>query len=63
MHTSFVTFVAGAIGGISTGYWLARLPGRARPGQAHSSQPVRLATIAPTHPAIRRPALYDQDAG
>lgn len=54
-------FVAGAIGGTLTGYVLARLPGRAGTGEAHVPQHVRLAMIAPTHPAQRRPVLFDQD--
>lgn len=53
-------FVAGAIGGISTGYLAARrnLDRRRAVGPAHVPQHVRR---APTHPAQLRPVLFDQD--
>jgi hypothetical protein len=58
-------FVAGAAWGAAAGYWLGRRPYSGRAAPAPAGRPLSPARppghVSPTHPAARRPALYDWD--
>lgn len=57
-------FVVGAVWGAVAGYWLARWPYSARTSPAPAGRPDPQAWPpgrSPTHPAHRRPTLYDWD--